>query len=164
MARRVLDSIINLAAALAGILIVIVMLAVCAKVLSRYFLGTGIVGIDQLSGTMLVYITFLSAAWVLKRREHVNIDLLLVALRGRARLWVELLGVCLGAFVCLLIAWFGVLETFDSWRRGVRIAAEIEMLRAYTIAIIPLGSALLFIQFLRDLRSKLNEIRQFGKA
>lgn len=159
MARTVIDTIINAAAAIAGVLVVIVMLLVCGKVFSRYFFGVGIVGLDQISGMLLTYVTFLAAPWVLRRQEHVTIDLLLTAMGKKSRLYVELVAIGLGALVCLIVTYFGVMETYGSWRRGVLVAAEIEIPRVYTLAIIPIGCGLLFVQFLREFRSKLHAIK-----
>ena len=52
------------------------MLLTNIKVVFRYGLGEGLIGIDQISATLLLYITFLGAAWVLRSEEHVTVDLL----------------------------------------------------------------------------------------
>lgn len=146
---KFLDRIMTAAAVLAGALIVLVMLMVCAKVFSRYFFGVGIVGVDQISGTLLVYVTFLAAAWVLRREQHVTIDILLSSVGDGPRRWMNIVASLLGAAVCFLLMVYGTLEVWQSWQRGVRVAAELEIYRAYNLAVIPLGSFLLFIQLLR---------------
>lgn len=149
---RCLDRVLALAAGLAGALMVGVMLIVCAKVALRYFFNIGIVGIDQISGTSLLYITFLSAAWVLQHEGHVTIDILVSGLGQGARKKLNVVVSLISAAVCLIVAIFGVAEVVNSWRHDIRIASEIEILRAYNLAIIPLGAGLLFLQFLRRAR------------
>ena len=59
---------------LAGVLIMFVMLATSTDVTMRYFLNRPIVWLMEVSEAILVYITFLGCAWVLKRDAHVRID------------------------------------------------------------------------------------------
>ena len=146
---HVFDMIVNTGAALAALLLVAVMLITNVKVIFRYGLGQGLVGIDQISGTILLYITFLGAAWVLRREEHVTIDLLTRYLKPRSRYRLHVFGSLLGAVICLCLALFGTLEVISSLQKGIRIPAEIEMPRAVNLVVIPLGSLCLGLQFIR---------------
>jgi TRAP-type C4-dicarboxylate transport system permease small subunit len=148
-ALRVFDLILNAGAVLAAVLLIGVMLATTVKVIFRYGLREGLLGVDQISGTMLLYITFLGAAWVLRREEHVTIDLLVSALRPRIQRHLHVISSILGAFICLCLALFGTLEVITSLQKGIRIPAEIEMPRAVNLAVIPLGSLCLGLQFVR---------------
>ena len=127
------------------------MLATTIKVIFRYGLHEGLVGIDQISGTLLLYITFLGAAWVLRREEHVTIDLLVTGRSPKVRR-LHVVSSIIGALVCLLLTVFGTLEVIGSWQRGILIPAELEIPRAINLAVIPLGSFLLCLQFVRRAR------------
>jgi TRAP-type C4-dicarboxylate transport system permease small subunit len=137
-------------AVLAAVILIAVMLATVIKVVFRYGLREGLVGIDQISGTMLLYITFLGAAWVLRRDEHVTIDLLVGGLSRQIRRRLHILSSLIGAGVCFCILIFGTFEVLNSLQKGIRIAAEIEMPRAVNLVVIPLGSLFLGLQFLRN--------------
>ena len=143
------DAVLNAMAALAAILLVAIMFATVIKVVFRYGLNEGLIGVDQISGTMMLYVTFLGAAWVLRRDEHVTIDLLLSALAPKIRARMIAISSLIGAAICLTIALFGTMEVVSSWQRGVLIPAEIEYLRAINLTVIPLGCLCLGIQFLR---------------
>jgi TRAP-type C4-dicarboxylate transport system permease small subunit len=149
LVARVFDRVIDAGAVLAALLLVVVMLATTVKVVYRYGLHQSLIGVDQLSGTMLLYIAFLGAAWVLRRDEHVTIDLLLGQVSARARRMLLLASALIGAAVCLALAAFGALEVVSSLQRGIRIPAEIEMPRAVNLVVIPIGFLLLGLQFLR---------------
>jgi TRAP-type C4-dicarboxylate transport system permease small subunit len=140
---------VNTSAALAAGLLLAVMLATTVKVVFRYGLHEGLLGIDQISGTMLLYITFLGAAWVLRREEHVTIDLLISDLSPATRRQMQVLSSILGALICLCLALFGTLEVVASLQKGIRIAAEIEIPRAINLVVIPFGCLLLGLQFVR---------------
>lgn len=148
-ALRIFDLFVDGGAVLAAVLLIAVMLATSIKIIFRYGLREGLVGIDQISGTMLLYITFLGAAWVLRREEHVTIDLLVGALPRQTRRRLHILSSVLGAGICFCLVLFGTLEVLNSLQKGIRIAAEIEMPRAVNLAVIPLGCLFLGLQFLR---------------
>lgn len=148
-AARIFDAILDAGAVLAGVLVLAVMLVTSVKVVFRYVLRLGLIGVDQLSGAMLLYIAFLGAAWVLRRDEHVTIDLLVVRLSGPARRRLDAVTSVVGAAVCFVLAWYGTVEVADSWRRGILIPAEIEIPRVVNLVVIPLGSLFLGLQFVR---------------
>ncbi len=148
-ALRIFDLFVDGGAVLAAVLLIAVMLATTIKIVFRYGLREGLVGVDQISGTMLLYITFLGAAWVLRREEHVTIDLLVGALSTQTRRRLHILSSILGALICFCLVLFGTLEVVASLQKGIRIAAEIEIPRAVNLAVIPLGSLFLGLQFLR---------------
>lgn len=143
------DLIIDTGAALAAGLLIALMLATTVKVLFRYGLNQSLIGVDQISGMLLLYIAFLGAAWVLRRNEHVIIDLLLGHVGRRTRWLLMLASSLIGAVVCLVVAVFGAMEVINSIERGIRIPAEIEMPRAVNLIVIPIGFLLMGLQFLR---------------
>ena len=148
-AVRVFDLIVDGGAVLAAVLMVAVMLTTTVKVVFRYGLREGLIGIDQISGTMLLYITFLGAAWVLRREEHVTLDLLVGRIAPEVRRHLLIWGSVAGALVCLAVSGFGTFETVSSLQRGIRIPAELEMPRAINLVAIPVGCLFLGLQFAR---------------
>ena len=148
-ALRVFDLIVDGGAVLAALLMVAVMLTTTVKVVFRYGLREGLIGIDQISGTMLLYITFLGAAWVLRREEHVTLDLVVGRIAPEVRRQMLVWGSVAAALVCLAVTGFGTFETVTSWQRGIRIPAELEMPRAINLAVIPIGCLFLGLQFTR---------------
>ena len=147
--NRIFDFILNLGAALAAGLLIAVMLLISIKVVFRYGLGEGLIGVDQISGTLLLYITFLGAAWVLKREEHVTVDLLVTQFSPRTQRRMNVTNSVIGALICLVLTIYGTLEAITSWQKEILIPAEIEIPRVINLAVIPLGSFLLCLQFVR---------------
>jgi TRAP-type C4-dicarboxylate transport system permease small subunit len=146
---RLFDALLGIGAALSGGLMIGVMLVVCLKVVFRYVLGFGWIGVDQMSGIMLLYITFLGAAWVLSRDEHVTVDVVLIYLPHPVQRTLIIANSVICAAVCLLVCVYAVLEVHDSLRRGVLVAAELVVPRAIYLAVIPVGFLFLWIQFIR---------------
>ena len=134
---------------LSGCTLIIIMFMVTVKVFFRYVLHEGLIGIDLLSGTLLVYMTFLGAAWILQREEHVILDLLLSRVKPALCRWMNFTSSLLGAAVCLVITVFGILESVSSFQRGILIPAEIEIPRVVNLGVIPIGCFFLCCQFVR---------------
>ena len=149
---HIFDSLLNIGGALSGGLLIAVMLMTSVKVIFRYVLRLGLIGVDQISGALLLYITFLGAAWVLRREEHVTIDILVVRLSPKVQRWLNVVNSIVGAVLCLILTVYGTWEVIHSWQRGILIPAEIEMPRVTNLIVIPLGSFFLLIQFIRRAR------------
>ena len=152
---QIFDSILNIGGGLACGLMVTVMLLTSVKVFFRYVLREGLLGVDQISGTLLLYITFLGGAWVLRREEHVTIDLLVTRLSPKVQRWLNIGNSIIGALICLILTLYGTMEVVYSWQKGILIPAEIEIPRVVNLAVIPLGSLFLWIQFMRRARRHL---------
>ena len=93
------DGTIGLPFVLAGVLLMFVMLATSIDVAIRYFLNRPIVWLMEVSEAILVYVTFLGCAWVLKREGHVRIDLLLKQLKPKTQALLNMVTSVLAAIV-----------------------------------------------------------------
>lgn len=143
------DRIIELAALLAAILIVLTMLAINADVVWMHLLGGSIIWVLEIATFCLLYITFLGAAWLLKREGHVKMDLVLTRLKPRAQATLNVITSIFGIIICLVLVWWGVKVTWEHFQEGYYIRSLINYPTWVLIAIIPVGSFLFFIQFLR---------------
>ena len=78
------DGALNATGFLASILLGFIMCSVTAEVVARHFLGISISWwMVETTEYMLLYITFLGAAWVLRKEGHVKMDLLLSRFKPR---------------------------------------------------------------------------------
>lgn len=146
---RIFDVILNTLAVIAGIILVSMMLLTVTKVGMRVLMNHGILGIDQISGIMMVYMTFLGAAWVLRKDGHVTVDLIVSIVPPRVRKVMNVTASLIGAVTCFAVTWFGTNAVMLSLSRRVLVAAELEIPRAVNLVVIPLGCFLLGIEFLR---------------
>lgn len=144
-----LDRIIELAALLAAILIVLTMLAINADVVWMHLFGGSIIWVLEIATFCLLYITFLGAAWLLKREGHVKMDLVLARLKPRAQVTLNVITSIFGIIICLVLVWWGVKVTWEHFQEAYYIRSLINYPTWPLIAIIPVGSFLFFIQFLR---------------
>jgi len=134
---------------LACIVLVLTTLSVCYEVVMRYFFGRAQIWVVESVSYSLLFITFLSASWVLKNEGHVKMDWLLNRLNPRNQALLNIITSILAAIVWLAIAWYGGQLTWGLYLEAVHIESELQPLKAPLVAIIPVGSFLLFIQLLR---------------
>jgi TRAP-type C4-dicarboxylate transport system permease small subunit len=81
-----------------------VVLILCAQVVFRYFIGTSLDWIEEVSRILLTWTTFVGAAVALKRNGHITVDYFVGWFPGAIRRCVELftyaLIVAFSAFLC----------------------------------------------------------------
>ncbi len=143
------DSILNVFAFLSGLLLILTTLSVCVDVVMRYLFNNPLTWVDEISEYVLLYITFLGTAWALRRDGHVVIDLLLMRLRERSRKILGLISTGICIISCSVLFWYGARVAWDHYQRGVYNATLLEFPKGPVIAIIPVGSFFLVLQFLR---------------
>ena len=160
---RLFDLFLGLMAYLSGIILVFVMLSVCGDVVLRYFFNRPSSWVIEVSQYLLVYITFLGTAWVLKEDGHIIVDVVTVRLSPQTQAFLGIITSLMGAFVCLIIFWFGGVETLDHFQRGVRSPSILEFPKAPVIGIIPFGSLLLGLQFIRRTAKFIGTWRMFSQ-
>ena len=144
---KIYDRIIDITTLLAGILVIFLMLSVGLEVTLRYFFGSPTSWVVEVAGYILLYIPFLVAAWVLKREGHVRMDLVLNQLSPKTQSLVNAITSVIGAIICFVLTWFGVKATL--YFIGYQTPTILMVPKSIIIVIIPVGSLLLFIQFLR---------------
>lgn len=143
------DRTIELLAWLAALLIVFAMLAVSADVVSKKFFERPIIWVFDITQYILLYATFLGTAWVLKRESHIVIDIAIAPLGPKPRAILGIVNSLVGVAVCAIMVWYGTQVTLDHFQRTVRDTALLQLPKGPVLAIIPFGSLLLMVQFMR---------------
>jgi TRAP-type C4-dicarboxylate transport system permease small subunit len=145
----VIDRVLITLTVIAGVLCILLMLGISTEVVTRYFFKKPILGMLEASEMAMLYIAFLSAAWVLKKEGHVNMDLIDNYLSPRALAVLNTFLSMIGAAIALILFWYGAKVTIGVFREGTNMPGNMEINLGYQLLIIPVGSVLLFLQFLR---------------
>lgn len=148
-ANTIFDRTIGVLALFAGILIILIMIVISTEVITRFTLGSSIVWIIEITEYSLLWITFLGTTWVLKGEGHVKMDMVLNRLNIRNKALLNIITSVVGAIACLVVTWFAVKITWYHFLIGYKFTRVLEPPSYPILAIIPVGSFLLFIQFLR---------------
>ena len=148
-AGALFDRILNLLLFPAGAILVFILLSITAEVIMRYFFNRPITWVVEISEYSLLYITFLGAAWVLREEGHAKVDAVLWRLPQKARAFVNMVTSVAGTLICMVLLWQGALMTWENFQSGYLTQTILEVPKYLILAIVPVGSFLLVIQFSR---------------
>ena len=145
----IFDKIIDIMAIGGAVILVGMALLVSADVVMTYFFSSPIEHVLEFTEYSLVYVTFLSAAWILKIDRHVKMEGVLNQLSPRTRLLINFITSILGAIVCVILFWYGFRGAWDYFQRGLSFPGGPRIPQTPVLAPIVIAYLLLFIQFLR---------------
>ncbi len=109
---RVVSKIENVFNAIGALFIVIVMLYMCAEVLSRKFVGVPLPGVIDWIELAMATFAFLGASYCQRVGGHVRMELLVGRLRGRMLWCFEAIAISIALFYICVIAWKSFSESF----------------------------------------------------
>jgi TRAP-type C4-dicarboxylate transport system permease small subunit len=147
--NTIFDGTIDIFASFAAVLMAFVMLSVTSEVVMRYFFESPMLWVIEVTEYCLLWLTFLATTWVLRREGHVVMDLLVNRLNLRKQAMINMITSVVGAAICLVITFYGVMVTIDLYQRGHFFQSILFPPSYILFLIIPIGSLMLIIQFLR---------------
>jgi TRAP-type C4-dicarboxylate transport system permease small subunit len=145
----VFDKIIEIMIFLAGMILIFIMLSVCLEVILRYSINRPQVWVTEVTECLLLYITFLGSAWLLREEGHVKVDIVLNRLRPSIKAFLGIVGSVIGVFTAVILTIYGFGVTWSYFQRGIYTPSAMEIPVAAIIVIIPIGSMILSVQFIR---------------
>jgi TRAP-type C4-dicarboxylate transport system permease small subunit len=107
---------------------------------------------NDLSEAFLYLITLLSAPWLLRRGQHIRVDVLLRAIPRRWAWYCEWAVDLLGLGCCLVIMWYGIAATLDAYRSGEMFIKALATPAWWWLAFLPLVFGLLAVEFVFRMR------------
>jgi TRAP-type C4-dicarboxylate transport system permease small subunit len=136
------------ALAVAAALTLLVMVAlVTADILLRNMTRTGFPWANEVSEYALYAMTLLTAPWLLRRGQHVRIDLLLSVAPPRVAWLMEAAGDVIGFLVCIVMVRYGFHMAADSFRLGSLTIKNLVFAEWWLLAPLPLLFALIAAEF-----------------
>jgi TRAP-type C4-dicarboxylate transport system permease small subunit len=149
---KLLDALALLACAL----LFLMMLMICADVLLRNMAlipgMRGIPGSNELSEAMLFLITMLSAPWLLRRGQHIRVDIVLRAIPKKLAWYCEWACDGLALACCAVMVFYGTHMTANSYAAGSMSIKTLITPEWWLLAPLPAAFALLGIEVLFRMR------------
>lgn len=137
-------------AAVACALLLAMMLMICADVLLRNVaLVPGLHGLawsNEVSESMLYLITMLAAPWILRRGQHIRVDILLVAMPRKLAWYCEWVTDTLALVCCVVLVIYGWKMTAASFESGSMSIKTLVTPEWWLLAPLPVAFALLAIE------------------
>jgi TRAP-type C4-dicarboxylate transport system permease small subunit len=138
----------ELAGYLSAVALVLATLAMMHGVLTRYFLGRPTEWQTEVSIYLLVFVTFVGAAYGLKHHAHVGVDLLVQRLPVKGQLVMRLVTALLSLVVVAAVIWTSYGTWWEALEGGFRSPTSLRAPLWLAYGILPLGMLLVAFQYL----------------
>jgi TRAP-type C4-dicarboxylate transport system permease small subunit len=145
------------ALALAGCALIFAMtLMICADVFLRNVrIVPGMVGLawaNEISEAMLYLITLLVAPWLMRRGQHIRVDIVLRAVPRPVGWGFEWIVDLLAMACCAVIAWYSGLAAYKSWAAGSVSIKTLVTPEWWLLSALPVAFAALTVEMLFRMR------------
>jgi C4-dicarboxylate transporter DctQ subunit len=143
------DRILDMSAYIIFGLVIFSWFSVCAEVICRYFLRQPIIWVVEVTEYIIVHITFLGGAWLLRSEGHVAVDVITSHFSKKNQALILMITSAVSLAMFLLVTWFGAVATWGAFQENLHIPKQLGMPKFAVMLVIPVGSLLLAGQFLR---------------
>ncbi len=150
-AGKAFDRLLDFFAFLAGVIAAFVTVAVCVGIIMRFIFNRPMAWVIEISEYSLLYMAFLSAAWVMKNNQHVSVDLVYNSFSLKNKAIADLFTSILGGVVFLIVTYYGFKVTRAQYITKYFTPTFLEAPKFIVTLIIPVGSFLLLIQIIRKI-------------
>lgn len=131
-------------------------LMICADVVLRNVrLVPGLAGLEwsnEISESMLYLVTMLTAPWLLRRGQHIRVDIVLRAVPKRVGWLFEWIVDLVGLACCLVIAYYGARATYASYQAGALSIKTLVTPEWWLLSVLPAAFLALSIEMLFRMR------------
>ena len=132
--------------------LLLMMLVICVDVLLRNVrLVPGMLGVpwaNEVTEYALYLITMLTAPWLLRRGQHIRVDVLLRVIPRRLAWYCEWLVDLIALVCCVVIAFYGVKAVLSSHAIGGTVVKVLSVPEWWLLAPLPAAFTLLAIEIL----------------
>jgi TRAP-type C4-dicarboxylate transport system permease small subunit len=131
----------------AALLLLAMVIVVSVDIIIRNLTQLGIPWANEASEYALYFITLLTAPWLLRRGQHVRIDIVLTIMPPRVAWLLEAISDVLGCALCMILIRYGAAMTYDSWRLSSLTIKYWAFPEWWLLAPLPICFALLALEF-----------------
>src|SRR5256714_11157543 len=134
-------------AVIAAVTLLAMVTLVTADIILRNAIGIGFAWSNEVTEYALYLITLLTAPWLLRRGQHVRIDMMLVIVPPQLAWMCEAAADVIGLAASLVLLWYGTVMTAQSARLGSLTIKNLIFPEWSLLAPLPACFALLALEF-----------------
>ncbi|MEC9368146.1 MAG: TRAP transporter small permease [Pseudomonadota bacterium] len=135
----------------AGVLIASAVFVVCHMVFMRYVMNINTIWQTDFVTYSLIAATFIGSPFVLMTRGHVNMDVLPIYLKPRARFWLAVIASVIGIAFCLVMTILTFHLFREAWANNWRSDTMWRARMWIPYSSMPFGLGLLTLQYMVEL-------------
>jgi C4-dicarboxylate transporter, DctQ subunit len=156
---RFWDNLLKTTIYTSGVLIFVLMLLVAFSVIMRYFFKTPTGWVPDFAGYFQYALVLLGAAWVLKIKRHVRIDVLVAKYSRRTQTIIEIVTMSMAFIAYAIFFYVGLKATITAFVNGDVLYKEFIMPLGPLYAFIPFGLGLLCIQMFIEIYTRCRSLK-----
>ena len=134
-------------AVMAAVTLLAMVALVTADIILRNAISIGFAWSNEVTEYALYLITLLTAPWLLRRGQHVRVDMMLVIVPPRLAWLLEALADLIGLAASLMLVWYGTVMTVQSARLGSLTIKNLVFPEWWLLAPLPICFALIAVEF-----------------
>lgn len=127
--------------------VVTMALTVLYDVFARLLFHAPTIWVIDINEYLLVYLTFVPAAWILMNDHHVKVEILTSRLRPAPQRRLRVVTDILGLIYCVVLAWQSWVVAWHAFENGYRFSTALNLPKFPALVIIPIGAAWLGLAF-----------------
>lgn len=158
LAVKIIDRCVDFLAGVAAVILLVLLVAVCFATISRYTVNKPFAELIDLSSYALVFVAFLGAPWLMRKRGHVQIDLFISRVSPKAQKYWSAGANFAMVVIAIVLAYVAMSITINYLVNGRVMQDVMETPQWILLLPIPVGS------FFLALQSLLNGIEDFKGA
>src|SRR5437588_12940030 len=135
-------------AVMAAVTLLAMVALVTADIILRNAISIGFAWSNEVTEYALYLIALLTAPWLLRRGQHVRIDMMLVIVPPRLAWACEAAADVIGLAASLVLLWYGTVMTAQSARLGSLTIKNLVFPEWWLLAPLPICFALLALEFI----------------
>lgn len=132
--------------AFSGVLLLVMTFVLFLNIVARNFLGYSYIGAEAVGTYLMVWLTFIGAAFIVPAHGHVSVDLLLRACKPPLQRILVLLTALAGMAVAAYLAVFGVQLTVFIFSTG-QVETTLNISTGYLYLPVGVGMTLMFMNY-----------------
>ena len=140
------------------------MLMVFREVIWRYIFDRPSIFSVEISEYILVFITFMSAAWILRSDRHVNMTAVTMRLPKKMQVYLDIVTSLMVMVFCVVLIWKGFRTVVMAYTGDYHSASLVNFPLWIAYSFIPVGSSVLVLQYLVRIGERIKMLRQWEKG
>jgi TRAP-type C4-dicarboxylate transport system permease small subunit len=139
--------------------VLILMVLVIADIFGRYLFNSPVPMTYEVGSFLMVFVVFLGLAYTQRTGAHIRVEFFTLHLSARVRAMLDILASVLGLLLYITIVYQSFIWAWASWQVGDYVSGLVNSPRWPSQFVVPLGAALLCLQFLADIVQRVAQLR-----
>lgn len=157
---RIINWLSEVSGYISGFFILLSSLIILYQVIIRYFIGASTIWQTELSIYLLIFATFVGAAYGLKHDSHVGIDVITEILPPRAKSIMKIFTSIFSIVLTIIVAWKGWIMWYEATINGWHSSTVWGPPLTYPYIILPIGMSLVSLQFIVIIYEEMKKLKQ----